>query len=226
MLLEEQDNLRNGQQLTENASELKQQLNSMRAECVKLQKANTKMKNDMMTHAQEPNKQTDLLMRQGVSIPRIDRTGGRDRNIERGVAHIKKHTEYLVEKQDAQLYKMLHEVFRALHRNIDTDNLRWHAGDVQETIQGMDYMSCVRGRNDDTNPSNLTKVGIIPAPLEEWHASKGNILPSWRSLFLFRKRIKEKLLSLQTRDKLILGDIYSRSRFAKKSKSKMRLNVY
>jgi hypothetical protein len=55
-LLEEQDNLRNGQQLTENASELKQQLSSMRAECVKLQKANTKMKNDIMTHAQEPNK--------------------------------------------------------------------------------------------------------------------------------------------------------------------------
>jgi hypothetical protein len=84
----------------------------------------------------------------------------------------------------------------------------------------------VRGRNDGTNPSNLTKVGIIPAPLEEWHASQGNILPSWRSLFLFRKRIKEKLLSLQTRDKLILGDIYSLSRFAKKPKSKMRLNVY
>ncbi len=37
-LLEEQDLIRNGHQLSDNASELKQQLNLMRAECDKLQK--------------------------------------------------------------------------------------------------------------------------------------------------------------------------------------------
>ena len=47
-LLEEQENLRNGRRLSDNASELKQQLNLMRAECDKLQKANTQMKNEFM----------------------------------------------------------------------------------------------------------------------------------------------------------------------------------
>ena len=66
-LLEEQDNLGNEQQLSDNASELKQQLNMMRAECDKLQKANTQMKNDTMAHEQDTTKQMDLIMRQGVS---------------------------------------------------------------------------------------------------------------------------------------------------------------
>jgi len=48
-LLEEQDNLRNKQQLSNEASELKQQLDLMRAECDKLQKANTQMKKEIMT---------------------------------------------------------------------------------------------------------------------------------------------------------------------------------
>ena len=70
-LLEEQDNLRNEQPLSNNASELVQQLNLMRAECDKLQKANTQMKYDIMTHEQDMNKQMDLLMRQGVSLQRV-----------------------------------------------------------------------------------------------------------------------------------------------------------
>jgi hypothetical protein len=70
-LLDEQDNLRNKHQLSGEASELKQQLNLMRAECDKLQKANTQMKNETMTHEQDTNKQMDLLMRQGVSLQRV-----------------------------------------------------------------------------------------------------------------------------------------------------------
>ena len=69
--LEEHDNLRNEQQLSNNASELKQPLNLMRAECDKLQKANTQMKNDTMIHEQDTNKQMDLLMRQGVSLQKV-----------------------------------------------------------------------------------------------------------------------------------------------------------
>ncbi len=44
--LEEQNNLRNGQRLSNDASELKQQLDIMRAECDKLQQANTKLRDD------------------------------------------------------------------------------------------------------------------------------------------------------------------------------------
>ena len=42
-LLEEQDNLRNGQQLSNDASELQRQLDIMRAECDKLRQANTQL---------------------------------------------------------------------------------------------------------------------------------------------------------------------------------------
>ncbi len=57
------------------------------------------------------------------------------------------------------------------------------------------------------------KLGLyqLPAPLGEWHTSKGKAIPPWRSLFLFTVRTKEKLLSLQTRDKLIMGDMYAMS---------------
>jgi hypothetical protein len=44
--LEEQNNLRNGQRLSKDASELKQQLDIMRAECDKLQQANTQLRDD------------------------------------------------------------------------------------------------------------------------------------------------------------------------------------
>jgi hypothetical protein len=44
--LEEQDNLRNGQRLSNDASELQQQLDIKRAECDKLRQANTQLKND------------------------------------------------------------------------------------------------------------------------------------------------------------------------------------
>jgi hypothetical protein len=70
-LLEEQENLRNGRQLSDKASELKQQLDLMRAECDKLHKANTQMKNESMTHEEDTNKQMDLLMRQRVSLQRV-----------------------------------------------------------------------------------------------------------------------------------------------------------
>jgi hypothetical protein len=104
-LLEEQDHVRNGQQLSDNASELKQQLNLMRAECDKLQKASTKMKNNTMTH--ETNKQMELLRRQGVSLQRVIIDLEEDAEIlqeqlrtSTGSSMIKHHTEYLVEKQD------------------------------------------------------------------------------------------------------------------------------
>ena len=65
--LEEQDNLRNGQQLSNDASELQQQLDIMRAECDKLRQANTQMRDDTVKHEQDTNKQMDQLLRQGVS---------------------------------------------------------------------------------------------------------------------------------------------------------------
>ena len=81
------------------------------------------MKYDIMTHEQDTNKQMDLLMRQGVSLQRViidleEETETLKEELRTSTASstIKKHTEYLVEKQDAQLYKMLHEVLRVLHR--------------------------------------------------------------------------------------------------------------
>jgi hypothetical protein len=43
----------------------------MRAECDKLQKANTQMTNGTVKHEQDMNKQMDQLMRQGVSLQRV-----------------------------------------------------------------------------------------------------------------------------------------------------------
>ena len=48
--LEEQNNLRNGQRLSNDASELKQQLDIMRAECDKLRQANTQLRDDTVKH--------------------------------------------------------------------------------------------------------------------------------------------------------------------------------
>ena len=258
-LLEEQDNLRNEQPLSNNASELVQQLNLMRAECDKLQKANTQMKYDIMTHEQDTNKQMDLLMRQGVSLQRViidleeeTETLKEELRTLTASSTIKKHTEYLVEKQDAQLYKMLHEVLRVLHRkrstwtlttpgdmpemckrqyhrlrsdlldehdkwfrNLELDKgpekyLEWYNA-WMDTRHGL-YVMYVAGMTTRTHLISQ-KLGLyqLPAPLEEWHTSKGKTIPPWRSLFLFTVRTKEKLLSLQTRDKLIMGDMYSLS---------------
>jgi hypothetical protein len=121
-LLEEQDNLRNKQQLSNEASELKQQLDLMRAECDKLQKANTQMKKETMTHEQDTNKQMDLLMRQGASLQRliVDLEGETEMLREElqtitANSTIKKHVEYQVKTQDAQLYRMLHDTFQTHH---------------------------------------------------------------------------------------------------------------
>ena len=126
-LLEEQDNLRNEQQLSNNGSELKQQLNLMRDERDKLQKANIQMKNDVMTHEQDTNKQMDLMMRQGVSLQRViidleeeTETLKEELHTTTTSSTIKKHVEYLVKKQDDQLYKMLHEIIHTLHRTRST----------------------------------------------------------------------------------------------------------
>jgi hypothetical protein len=69
--LEEQDNVRNEQQLSNDASELRHQLNLMRDECDKLQKANTQVKDDTVKHEQDMNKQMDQLVTQGVSLQRV-----------------------------------------------------------------------------------------------------------------------------------------------------------
>ena len=73
------------------------------------------------------NKQMDLIMRQGVSSQRViidleeeTETLKEELRTSTTSSTIKKHTEYLVETQDAQLYKMLHEVFHALHRKRST----------------------------------------------------------------------------------------------------------
>ncbi len=101
-------------------SELKQELDIMRVEYNRLQ---NKMKDEKMTYEQDTNKQMDLLMRQGVSLQRViidleeeTETLREEWRTSTASSTIKRHTEYFVEKQDAQLYKMLHEVFRALHR--------------------------------------------------------------------------------------------------------------
>jgi hypothetical protein len=119
-LLEEQENLRNERKLNDNDSELKLELDTMRVEYNRLQ---NKMKDEKMTYEQDTNKQMDLLMRQGVSLQRViidleEETESLREELRTTTANstIKKHTEYLVDRQDAQLYKMLHEVFRALHR--------------------------------------------------------------------------------------------------------------
>ena len=69
--LEEQDNLRNGQRLSNHASELKQQLDIMRSECDKLRQANTQLKDDTVKHEQDTNQQMDQLMRQEASLQRV-----------------------------------------------------------------------------------------------------------------------------------------------------------
>jgi len=256
-LLEEQENLRNGRRLSDNASELKQQLNLMRAECDKLQKANTQMKNESITHEEDTNKQMDLLTRQGASLQRViidleDETETLKEELRTTTASstIKKHVEYLVKKQDAQLYKMLHETIQKIHRTRSTWTLTT-SDDMPEMCkkQYHSFSSDLLDEHDkwfhkmqiDEGPDNYldwynawmdTRHGLyvmyvaettarthlisqrlglyqLPAPLEEWHASKGKTLPPWRSLFLFASRIKEKLLSLRTRNKLVMGDINS-----------------
>ena len=70
----------------------------------------------------------------------------------------------------------------------------------------------VRSGNDYTNSSFLGKLGIVyqlPAQVEKWHATHGKTIPSWRSLYMFTSRIKENLLSLQTRNRMIMGDIHT-----------------
>ena len=111
IISKEQDNFRNGRQLSDNASQLKQQLDLMRAECDELEKANTQIKNESMTPEQDTNKQMDLLMRQGVSLQRViiisdleEETETLKEEVRTTTASstIKKHVEYLVKKQDAQ----------------------------------------------------------------------------------------------------------------------------
>jgi hypothetical protein len=82
----------------------------------------------------------DLLMRQGVSLQTViieleEETETLKEELQTSTASstIKKHADDLVEKQlrmPCQMYKMLHEVFRVLHRCLDleTKGLRQHAG--------------------------------------------------------------------------------------------------
>jgi hypothetical protein len=256
-LLEEQDNLRNGQQLSNDASELRQKLTLMRAECDKLQNANTQMKKDIITHEQDTNKQMDLLMRQTVSLQRViidledeTETLKEELRTSTAISTIKKHVAYLVKKQDAQLYKMLHETIRTIHRTgsswtlTTSDNMpemckkqyhgfssdlldehdKWfHKMKVDEgpeqylewydawmdTRHGLYVMYVAEMTTRTYLISQQLGLYQLPAPLEDWHASNGKTIPPWRSLFLFTSRIKEKLLSLQTRQNLIMGDIQS-----------------
>ena len=69
----------------------------------------------------------DLLMRQGASLQRViidleDETETLKEELRTTTASstIKKHVEYLVKKQDAQLYKMLHETIQKIHRTRST----------------------------------------------------------------------------------------------------------
>ena len=87
----------------------------------------THMKNDTMTHDQVTTKQMDLLMRQEVSLQRVIITLEEETETLKEELHtsttrstIKKHVEYLVKKQDSQLYKMLHETIHTLHRTRST----------------------------------------------------------------------------------------------------------
>jgi hypothetical protein len=94
----------------------------MRVERDKLQKVNTQMKNDVMTHEQDTNKQMDLIIDETRSfLTESDySSGGIVHNDSTRSSTIKKHVEYLVKKQDDQLYKMLHETIRTLHRTRST----------------------------------------------------------------------------------------------------------
>ena len=85
------------------------------------------MKKETMTHEQDTNKQMDLLMRQGVSLQRVIIDLERETEMLReelqtmtANSTIKKHVEYQVKKQDAQLYRMLHDIFQILHWNRST----------------------------------------------------------------------------------------------------------
>ncbi len=100
--LEEQDNLRNGQRLSNDVSELKQQLDIKRAECDKLRHTNTQLKNDTVKHDQDTNQQMDQLMRQEASLQRVihnleDETESLKEEMCVSQGMVKKHTELLVE---------------------------------------------------------------------------------------------------------------------------------
>ena len=125
--LEEQDNLRNGQQLSNDASELKQQLDIMRAECDKLRKANTQLRDDTVKHEHDTNKQMDQLMRQGVSLQRVihdleDEAESlrEEMRASTGMSVIKNHTELLVGEHNALLFRNLHDIFSVLHQKRST----------------------------------------------------------------------------------------------------------
>jgi cell division protein FtsB len=99
--LEEQDNLRNGQQLSNDASELQQQLDIKRAECDKLRQANTQLKNVTVKREQDTNQQMDQLMRQEASLQRVihnleDETESLKEEMRTSQGTVKKHTELLV----------------------------------------------------------------------------------------------------------------------------------
>ncbi len=77
-------------------------------------------------------------MRQGVFLQRViidleDETESLKEEIHTsvGISVIKHHTEYLVEKQKALLFRMLHDILRTLHRTRSTWTLT-APGDMPE----------------------------------------------------------------------------------------------
>jgi hypothetical protein len=107
--LEEQDNLRNGRRLSNDASELKQQLDIMRAECDKLRQANTQLRDD--------------TVRQQASLQRVvhdleDETESLREEMRafKGISVIKNHTELLAKV------------------NMDIKDPWWNARGVQKGI--------------------------------------------------------------------------------------------
>jgi cell division protein FtsB len=131
--LEEQDNLRNGQRLSNDASELQQQLDIKRAECDKLRQTNTQLKNDTVKHEQDTNQQLDQLMRQEASLQRVihnleDETESLKEEMRASQGTVKKHTELLVEQHNTLFFRMLHDVFSVIHWKRSTWTLRTPGG--------------------------------------------------------------------------------------------------
>jgi flagellar biosynthesis GTPase FlhF len=143
--LEEQDNLRNGQRLSNAASELQQQLDIKRAECDKLRQANTQLKNDTVKREQDTNQQMDQLMRQEASLQRVihnleDETESLKEEMRASQGTVKKHTELLVEQHNALFFRMLHDVFSVIHWKRSTWTLKT-PGDMPEVCR-KEYDRC------------------------------------------------------------------------------------
>ncbi len=119
--LEKQNNLRNGQRLSNDASELKQQLDIMRAECDKMQQANTQLRDD--------------TVRQQASLQRVihdleDETESLREEMRalKGISVIKNHTELLAKEHNTLFFRMLHDVFSVIHWKRSTWTLRTPGG--------------------------------------------------------------------------------------------------